>query len=140
LEKLDTKNAFIAEPSRTQLLLLLNSDKIIAPSAESLYQWLTSRSLQEHQTMPDGKKGSITIVNLWEMLSSLELIGRRIGLSIGSSIQKEELLLVVGKIPENNGASLLVEELLAIIFAKLANVKPRITRTKNSATVRIPLK
>jgi hypothetical protein len=73
--------------------------------------------------------GAATI-SMWEILSNLAKIGERAGFTIDTTIQNEKLVFVIGNIPEDKAATLLIQELLAIIFARLFDVESHITHTK----------
>jgi hypothetical protein len=82
--------------------------------------------------------GAATI-SIWEILSNLAKIGERAGFTIDTTIQNEKLVFVIGNIPEDKAATLLIQKLLAIIFARLSDVESHITHTKNTTTTTISM-
>ncbi len=138
LEKIDVRDTPFADPSRSKLILFLKNDKT-TPSAESVYQWLAEKSLIELQNAPGSGGVAITTSNLREMLSSLERIGKGVGFSIDMSVKSKEAVFVIGNIPKDAGASILIEELLTIIFARLAKIESRISHTETTTTAGISL-
>ena len=145
LDKFDIRSALSEEPSRAELLQFLD-DNEITPAAESAYKWMVGKSLHRQHLQEAIARGqgssaaSIVIpatITLWEVLSSLADVGERTGFNIGVNLQTETLEVVIRDVPEENNAAAFVQELLALIFARLSYAKPHITHTKNTVTVRI---
>jgi hypothetical protein len=146
LIKFDIGNALSGEPSRAELLRFLDANGT-TQAAESAYKWIAGKSLHSQQLREavargQGSATAATMVtsagmNLWEVLSRLADIAERIEFSIDVSLQNETLVVVITDVPEEDNAAAFVQELLALVFARLSNAEPQITHTKNTATARI---
>jgi hypothetical protein len=140
LEAFDLENLY-SDPSNAELLQFLDS---LEPkhAAQLAYQWLESRLLLQHQIATETKEGLTKIVfpvNLWEMLSSLARFGESMDFTIDASVQNNKMVFVIGNIPEEKSASVFIEELLTLIFAKLAKVESNVTHTRYSTTARVSM-
>jgi hypothetical protein len=144
LQKFDIENALSEYPSRAEILQFLDAYNSIQ-AAESAYKWLLDKSFHEQQIEEVAAGGAHTVLgarmagNLWDILSNLAKIGTHAGFSIDTSIQNEELVFVVGNIPDDKYSSSFVEDLLALIFARLSNLASCITHTNNTTTARISM-
>ena len=144
LQKFDIGNAHSEDPSRAEILQFLDTNDT-TQAAESAYKWLLDKSLrqQEQQIVAADTSLSalgITMVgNLWDVLSILANLGKSVGFSIETSIKNEKLVIVIGNIPDNNPSALLIEELLKLIFTRLAIVTSSVTHTSNETTARISM-
>lgn len=140
MEDLDLEN-MRSDPTKEELLQFLIGLEP-KPAAHLAYQWLESRLLLEHQIAAETKEGltkTISTVNLWDMLSSLARFGESMGFTIVVSAQNNKMVFVVGNIPEERSAPVFVEELLTIIFAKLAKSESHFTHSKYSTTATISM-
>jgi hypothetical protein len=146
LEQFDVESTLSGEPSKAALLQFLEAPKT-KQVAELAFQWLVSRSsLPLQEQFPAKRDGAMTIatnapttMTLWEMLSTLAKYGERVGLDINMTIENREAVFVIGNIPEGKSASILIEELLAITFARLAKAKSNINHTRSTTTVRVAM-
>jgi len=153
VEIFDTRNELSEEPSKAELLQFLDTYETTR-AAESAYKWLTGKSSQQQQIHKPGGMGGAgtrkstksTLVNgaasisMWQVLSNLAKLGERAGFTIDTTVQNEKLVFVITNIPEDKAAALLIQELLAIIFAKLSHVEWLANHTKNTTTVTISMK
>jgi hypothetical protein len=145
LQKLDFGNAFPEGPSKGEIFQFLDTYET-TQGADSAYQWLTRKSSpqqQMHKRTRKRKSAETKIVNttpsMWEILSNLAKLAERAGFTIDTTIHNEMLVVVIGNIPDDKAASLLIQELLTIIFARLSCVESRITHSKNTTTVTISM-
>jgi len=153
MEKFGGINAVSAKPSKAEILQFLDTFET-KRAAESAYKWITDESSQKkqiHEQMSEVRSKTrksakiaqlvgYTQMNLWEVLSNLAQVGERAGLTIKTSVQTEKLVFEIGNIPEDKAATLLIQELLAIVFARLSNVESYISHTKDTTTATISMK
>jgi hypothetical protein len=142
LQKFDISNAHSEDPSRAEILQFLDTNDT-TQAAETAYKWLLDKSLRQQQVVDIDTSlsalGSHVAVNLWDVLSSLSNLGKSVGFSIETSIKNEKLVIVIGNIPDDKPSALLIEELLTLVFTRLANVTSDVTHTNNETTARISM-
>jgi hypothetical protein len=76
---------------------------------------------------------------MWQILSNVAKLGERAGFTIDTTIKNEKLVFVIANIPEDKAAALLIQELLAIIFARLLHVEWLVDHTRNTTTATISM-
>lgn len=152
MEIFDIRNALSEEPSKAELLQFLDTYETTR-AAESAYKWLIGKSSQQQQIQQSVVTGGAetrkstrsTLVNgaasisMWQILSNLAKLGERAGFTIDTTIQNEKLVFVIANIPEDKAAALLIQELLAIIFARFSHVEWLVNHTKNTTTATISM-
>ena len=146
------KSTLFEEPSKAELLQFLDTYETTR-GAELAYKMLTGKSSHQNQKQqPVGtwragarKSARSTLVDgaasisMWEILSNLAKLEERAGLTIDTTIQNNKLVFVIANIPGDKAAPLLIQELLAIIFARLSRAEWLVNHTKNTATATISL-